>query len=494
MNFSDCSPGFAASNISCLSYWLLALILAGVMATPAVAQQAPSEVVLPQLTRMELVLELDYEAERIVGTATLTLKNTSDAPLSRVPLLLNRLMRVGDVRTDDGQDLTFRQRVMSYEDWETFQINAIEVDLAESLPAGESIRLAVDYEGHLVGYAETGMLYVRDHISRDFTMLREDARAFPVVGVPSHEANRAAPRAPFEFEVWATVSADLVVATGGEEIGRTVSDGQITWQYRSREPAPYLIVTIAPYQVASEDGLRIFHFPEDSAGARAMLGASRQAAARYQEIFGRLDRPLALTIMEIPDGWGSQASLAGGIIQEAGAFRDSDRRQELYHELSHLWNAVDLDAPSPRWNEGLAMFLQGRLAREIDGWDGESASLDRTAIRLLERCVNDHPCSRVALRHYGTEQMTDYSYSVGRLMFAALYESLGEEAFDSALHEHFQASQASGTRTDDMVRAFVDEGGPVAQRIFDDWLESTAWLDRLREAGSVQDRLDAYRR
>jgi hypothetical protein len=31
-----------------------------------------------------------------------------------------------------------------------------------------------------------------------------------------------------------------------------------------------------------------------------------------------------------------------------------------------------------------------------------------------------------------------------------------------------------------MVRAFVDEGGPVAQRIFDDWLESTAWLDRLQ--------------
>jgi hypothetical protein len=114
--------------------------------------------------------------------------------------------------------------------------------------------------------------------------------------------------------------------------------------------------------------------------------------------------------MEIPDGWGSQASLAGGIIQVAGAFRDSDRMQELYHELSHLWNAVDLDAPSPRWNEGLAMFLQGRLAREIDGWDGESAALDRTAARLLERCGSGEPCGSVPLRHYGDEELTDYSY------------------------------------------------------------------------------------
>jgi aminopeptidase N len=483
MNVSDYSPGFAAFNIACLSYWLLALILAGVMVTPAVAQQAPSEEVLPQLTRMELAVELDYEAERIAGTATLTLKNASDAPLSRVPLLLNRLMRVTVVHTDDGQDLKFRQRVTSYEDWETFQINAIEVDLATPLLPGESTPLEVDFEGHLVGYTETGMLYVRDHVSRDFTILREDARAFPLVGVPSHEANRAAPRASFEFEVWATVPEDLVVATGGEEIGRTVSDGMVTWHYRSREPAPYLIVTIAPYLVASEDGLRIFHFPEDSAGARAMLDASRQAAARYQEIFGPLDRPLALTIMEIPDGWGSQASLAGGIIQVAGAFRDSDRMQELYHELSHLWNAVDLDARSPRWNEGLAMFLQGRLAREIDGWDGESAALDRTAARLLERCGSGEPCGSVPLRHYGDEELTDYSYSVGRLMFAALYEALGEEAFDRALHKHFQMFQASGAYTDDMVRAFVDEGGPVAQRIFDDWLEFTAWLDRRCSTG-----------
>ena len=53
MNVSDYSPGLAASNFACLSYWLLALIQAGVMATPAVAQQAPSEVVLPQLTQID---------------------------------------------------------------------------------------------------------------------------------------------------------------------------------------------------------------------------------------------------------------------------------------------------------------------------------------------------------------------------------------------------------------------------------------------------------
>lgn len=462
-------------------------------AVPAIAQSASPEILLPQLAHMELAVEVNYDAERLSGTSTLTLRNPSDSPLRRVPLILNRVMRVTAVASGDGQELAYRQQVTSFEDFEIFQVNAIEVDLETPVPAGESVRLLIAYEGPLVGYTETGMQYVRDHISREFTMLREDARAFPMVGVASIETNRAAPRVPFDFEVSVTVPRNLVVATGGEQIARVEEDSLVTWRYRSRAAAPYVIITIAPYLVARERDLRVFYFPEDSLGARAMLDASLRAAGRYQEIFGPLDRPLALTIMEIPDGWGSQASLAGGIIQVAGAFRDADRMPELYHELSHLWNATDLDTPSPRWNEGLAMFLQGRIARELDGWRGESEAYDRTGARLLERCGGGGRCGSIPLGQFGEERLTDYSYSVGRLMFAALYAALGEEAFDRALRAHFQAHRASGTRTDDMVQAFVDEGGPAARRIFDDWLDTTAWLDLLREAGSAQRLLDSYR-
>lgn len=472
---------------------IVGLFLLAALSHPALAQKSPSPLELPQLTHLALEVEPDFEAERVAGTAILTLRNRSDAPLARVPLILHRLMRVTSVTDGDGRAVTFRQQVTSFADWERFQVNAIEVELAAPLAPDASTRLSVVYEGYLVGYTETGMQYVRDHVDRAFTILREDALAFPGVGVPSLETNRSAPRASFEFEVAVTVPADLVVATGGEEIAREERGDQVTWRYRSRGPAPYLIVAIAPYGIAQSGGLKAFHFPDDSAGARTMLTASRRAAERLGQILGPLDRSMALSIMEIPDGWGSQASLTGGIILEADAFRDPERRIELYHELTHLWNAVDLDTPSPRWNEGLAMFLQGRLAREIDGWDGEREAYERTAAGLLERCGGDEPCGRVPMRRYGAEQLTGYSYRVGRLMFAALYAALGEEAFDRALRTHFQAHQVSGTTTDDLVRAFVDEGGPAARQIFADWLDSTAWLDRLREASSAQEALERYR-
>lgn len=461
---------------------------------PGLAQSAPFEGSLPRLTRLELAVRVDYDAGRVDGTATLTLHNASPAPLARVPVLLNRLMRVEAVRGDDGRALAVRQRIAVFEDLPRYQVNAVEIDLPAPLAPGGSVRLGVDYGGYLVGYTEVGWRYVRDHVDRDFTILREEALAFPVVGVPSLRVNRGAPGTPFEFEVSVTVPEDLVVATGGEQVGRTVGDGLVTWRYRSREPAPYLIVTIAPYRVAEADGLRVFHFAADVEGGQMVLRGSQRAAARYREIFGPLDEALALNVMEIPQGWGSQASLAGGIIQEAPAFRDRDQLYQLYHELSHLWSARDLDTPSPRWNEGLAEFLQGRLARELDGWDGEADALQRTATWLLEVCGTDQPCGRVPLRRYGEERMTDWSYSVGRVMFAALYHALGEEAFDGALRRHFQAHKAPGTRIDDLVLAFVEVGGPVAQRILDDWLESTAWVGRLREAQSLQAAFDGYRR
>jgi len=49
------------------------LALACVSAVPAAVQPAAPEAVLPQLTRMNLTVTVDYDAERVVGTSTLTL-------------------------------------------------------------------------------------------------------------------------------------------------------------------------------------------------------------------------------------------------------------------------------------------------------------------------------------------------------------------------------------------------------------------------------------
>jgi hypothetical protein len=164
--------------------YCLSLFVVGLSAVAASGQSAFSGTEIPQLSSLDLDVRVDYESERIAGKAILTLRNLSAAPLSRVPLLLNRLMRVEAVQSSNGNDLIFHQKVTAFEDVDKWQVNAIEVELARPVQPEGTVEIEVAFGGYLVGYTEVGMRYVRDHVDRDFTILREDALAFPVVGVP----------------------------------------------------------------------------------------------------------------------------------------------------------------------------------------------------------------------------------------------------------------------------------------------------------------------
>ena len=245
-------------------------------------------------------------------------------------------------------------------------------------------------------------------------------------------------------------------------------------------------ITIAPYDSLDQGGVRVFFFPRDSAGARTLARASHAALERYADWFGPLGQESRLTVIEIPDGWGSQASLTAGIIQTADAFRDGAERYQLYHELSHLWNAPDLERPSPRWNEGLASFLQWRMAEELDGWHDWDARIDRIVESLKRQCSAERRCATVPFVEYGSAGLTDLSYSVGALMFDTLYRSLGPQAFDRAYRDFFQRHRLSGGTNRERVASF-ERVNPGSRRIFADWLYSTRWYQRtvtMRDRGS----------
>jgi aminopeptidase N len=325
---------------------------------------------------------------------------------------------------------------------------------------------------------------VRDHVSREFTILREDAFAFPVVGTPSAAARRAAPRPGFTFDVRVTVPRGLVVAAGGEDEGRTSNAEKTTYRFGSRVPVPFLNVAIAAYDVTERDGVRLYAFHEDAEGARRVLERVGAAVKLLGAWLGPPASPPRFTIFEIPDGWGSQAHLVAGVMQTAAAFRDAGKLGELYHELSHLWNPPEGDAPSPRWNEGLAMFLQRRLADALDGGASVAEAEKRVASRVLEDASSSR-LDAVPLADYGRQGMTDHSYSVAFLWFAVLSRAAGEERMLAALRDVFQAHMKSGLSTRELLAGLESRLGRVARDVDADWVTSVAWVAKLRAAGSV---------
>jgi hypothetical protein len=407
--------------------------------------------------------------------------------------LLNRLMSVSRVTDPRGVDLPYVQDVVVFDDDSIRQVDAVHVSLGRPVPPQDSVTLVIRYHGFLVGYTETGSLYIRDHVDHDFTIIREDAYAFPVLGQPSWTANRSIPREPFAFQARITVPSDLVVAMGGTPEAPARRDSLVDWTYAGGEPVPFLNITIAPYRVLENGDTRIFYFPADSDGARTVARAVTQALARYTGWFGPLGHDARLVIMEIPEGYGSQASLSAGIMQTADVFRDRTQLRQLYHELSHLWNVPDRDRPSPRWNEGLATFLERRMAADLDGWADWGTELTRTTESLMHRCRELGGCDTIPMAVYGAAGLTDRSYSTGMLMFYALYQVLGPTAFDRAYRGFFQRYRLTGGRTADLAAAF-DSVDSRSERIFADWMFSARWFTRLGGGETMGRIVDGYRR
>jgi hypothetical protein len=454
--------------------------------------QDPSEIPFI-LSGLSLDLRVDYPRRALHGSATLTMRNIGTRPVARIPLLVNRLMAVSSVKEAGGADLPFTQDVTVFRDDSVRQVTAAIVELPRSITAGDSVTIVVRYGGRLVGYTETGSLYIKDRVDRDFTIIREDAYAFPTLGVAEWRVNRSLRREPFAFVAAITVPVGMVVAAGGSGASSAPRDSLVTWTYRSDRPVPFLNIAIAAYRILDRKGVRVFHFSADSAGAEMVERAAGGAIERFTSWFGPLGEEPRLTIIEIPEGFGSQASLFAGIIETADAFRDRNQLYQLYHELSHLWNAPDRDLATPRWNEGLASFLQWHLAEELDGWQGWDTRLARLEQSVKARCAPPAACSRVPFREYGAAGATDLSYSVGTLMFYLLYHVLGAERFYAAYRDFFQTHRTAGATSDDLERTFT-RADARAEGVLKDWFLTTRWRNRLLAGETTREMLERYLR
>jgi hypothetical protein len=447
--------------------------------------QSRAPLQLQQLS-LELQVSVDYQQDRLEGLARLTVRNAGSAPVRRIPLLLNRLMSVHRVTDAAGHELRYIERVVRFADEPKLQVEFAEVDLLRPLASGGRTELVVHYEGSLVGYVETGSLYIRDHLDTAFTILRTDAYAFPVIGRPSWKANRAVPRSPFAFRARVTVPEGLVVVTGGRRLGERRSNGRVTWEYGSTGPIPFLNIAIAPYIEIGQRRIRAYVFREDSAGARRAVAKAEEALDSLTRWFGTLGEEPRVTLIEIPPGYGSQASLSAGIIQDASAFRNASRLHELYHELSHFWNPRDTAVPSPRVTEGLASLLERRLAGALDGWTGLDSLVERAAAELRARASTDSALRVIPLRSYGVAGRTDFSYSVGMLLFYSLERCVGVSAFDALWGDYLRKTRLSGGSDQDFATfASLQSGNPAVRALFDTWFFTTHWMERLSAGESL---------
>lgn len=387
---------------------------------------------LPAVVRYDINVRFDLKERRVNVAATLTIRNISDKPQAELPFILYRLLSVEAVTDSAGRAFSFSQKIAPFKDEPSLQANAITVQLPTPLLPNDSMRATLRYSGFIFGYPEV-MAYVQDRIDEEYSLLRPDAFAFPALALPSFSSTLAASRTKFSYTVAATVPPGYTAACGGALVDSTSSADSSIFVYRSKLATWRIDLAVAPFEVirSATDNITVFSLPADSAGAMSVLGASRDAVRFYTGNFGVPALYNGYTVIEIPDGWGSQAS-DYYFLQTAAAFKDTSKVSEVYHEIGHTWNA----APSAEiqrcryFDEAFASYFAALALREFRGDSSFTAEMEKSRISFVRRTQNDPQGFDTPIAGYGAKELGRFSYTKGAWSLYVLNRIVGDTTFN----------------------------------------------------------------
>ena len=449
---------------------------------------------LPNTLNYRLDMRIDYSAEKLYGLCEMTISNGSKRSIEQVPILLYRLLTVKSVRDQNKAPLSYSQNVVSIAGWEEVQVNYVNISLSKRLSPGESYKLIMEYDGYLLGYAEAGWRYVKEHIDRNFTMIRTDGFGYPVVGYPNDRDMMAIAKERYDYTISINVPDEMIAVSGGELINRSKKGDGTTWEFRSKKPSFRLDVAISDYDIFEKGVNKVCYFAGDSLGAHRILNALQTALTLYTGWFGPLDNYQGFTVIEVPDGYGSQQDVAA-VILTADNFREAKQMQTIYHEMAHSWNVKHLDLPPCRFeSEGFAQFMQFLLLEKLD--NAENA-VSQAAQRYLDRVRNDFNEQKeyqsIPIKDYGIRDMTDYSYTLGMVVFALFYDLVGQDIFNEIIGSFYTANHLRGATLDEFINHCIKLANRDVEKFFNDWIYSTKGIELVVAGKTFEELLRYYK-
>ncbi|MFQ6115193.1 MAG: M1 family aminopeptidase [bacterium] len=230
-------------------------------------------------------------------------------------------------------------------------------------------------------------------------------------------------------------------------------------------------------------------------GALRAIEIMNDSLDLFSQWFGPLHDYQGFCIIEIPEGWGSQADVTS-IIQTAAAFKNPEQIYQLYHEVSHQWNVKLLDpAPSRFESEGLAMFLQYLVQEQLGNKrDAVKNAAERYCESFRKACKNNPKCKDVAVIDYGKENLTDLSYTKGMVLFYILYELTGDDQFKEIIGSFYRKYNTTGATSEDFVEHFKLLAKVDLTQFFDEWVYGIKSSEYIIKGVPVEDMVRIYKK
>ncbi len=430
---------------------------------------------------------------RLEAECRIKLLNPSRNPMSRVPLLLNKGLKATSI-TGQNCKVKFTQKKHKFSDLEGFEVDFIEAQFDKPLNPRCEAWICVGYEGVIRGYEDV-FRYTRDRISEEYSLMRPDVYSYPVVGVPEFKKLVAeVPVQRFSYRLHVTVPKGFVVANVGRLVETRQAENEDTFVYESKLPSWRIDIAVSRFRHHSkaDADLHVYALSEDRANNERIMNELRRCRSFYLKWFGKPSRWAGYTVIEIPEGWGSQADVCGMLL-DSKAFRNAESVGGMYHELAHLWNAQSgEEVPSRFLDEGFASYFQLIAEKEFLGDARFQKRMERVRQRFVEDAGTNPLLLKAPISEYGRLQLTDASYHVGAWLLFTLHMIVGDRRFKKIVQTFLERFSEKPATLTDFKSVVTEICGNQLERFINGWLFENKAAKCLKDGCSAEHLKSVY--
>ncbi|MGZ8801128.1 MAG: M1 family metallopeptidase [Mycobacterium sp.] len=410
-----------------------------------------------RVSRYELEFEYKVAINRLAGSATITAATLAE--LKTFTLDLSNALAVSKVTVNGKRPSHFRT-----------QAGKLHVTLADRLPAGAAMTIAVRYGGT--------PRPIRSHWGEvGFEELTEGVL---VAGQPNGAASWFPcddhPSAKASFRLQISTETPYFAIANGKLLSRRARAGMTTWIYEQAEPTSTYLVTlqIGVYgrHRMSKNSVEIFSVLPDRLRAdfEHDFGRQSQMMKLFVKLFGPYPLAAGYTVVVTDDDLEIPLE-AQGISIFGANHCDGQRSSErlIAHELAHQWfgNSVTVQRWRHIWlHEGFACYAEWLWSEHC----GERTA-DQWARHYHQRLVNS-PQNLVLADPGPRDMFDDRVYKRGALTLHALRKEIGDTNFFALLKAWTTRYRHSSVVTDDFTGLAAHYAEGSLRQLWTAWLYS----------------------
>lgn len=424
----------------------------------------------------DISARIDAIAQSLTAVAKIDFRATEVSSTVRVELHQN--LEVGDVRAENGKQLTFQR--------DNQNPLLLSVQLPAAVAAGAKVTLTFTYNGLLANEENSPIPGVRAAvINKDGAYLLLPGRWFPLTNYPANRYSATFRlNVPDTFAVAGTGKAESPTPMPGRN---SVEGGRLLYTFDCKEPEPYGTFVAGNLQLNPKqaEGVNVaVYAPREASGnAQAFADAVGRSMIIFTDLFGPLPRP-DFQVIQIPDGT-LRDFAAPGVLLLSKRIWDPRASDHTIARLvaSQWWGVQVLPATAGDvWiSDGLARYSEALYAEQNAGKEAGLRVVDEFAVGAL--MFEDAAPISQAIRLVPYSQ--DYRSVVmnkGAMVFHMARAQMGDVAFKAALHDfYFRFAEKSAT-IDDFVNVAQARANasvkppdepPNLRGFFTQWLSST---------------------